>query len=248
MNQFPAEFSDLLSPRGRRILRGRDPEACARFRDGRQYFVTLRGMVGRERAAACRGLLDRGLYATLEDHRVRIPPDSIRRMRRAYSEKLGKTIRFRTAFLRRRTARSYQAAERIGLLGMMRSESFAAFAEAVTGLRLARGWDVQVICYGHGDYVGPHNDHHPDVPALRDGFVDFHLMFTNDAVAHQYLVYEERGHLSRMVDVNVQGGVSIYRLPFWHYATPLWGKPGRESEARRWLLLGTFQILGPAAA
>lgn len=242
MNRFPEEFSDLLTPRGRRILRGADPEACARFRDGRRYFVTLDGVVGRRRAAACMGLLDRGLYATLEDYRQRIPPDSISKMKRAYSEKLGKTIRFKTAFLRRRNARSYRAAEGIGLLRMMRSESFAAFAESVTGLRLGREWDVQVICYGHGDYVGPHNDHHPDVPGLKHGFVDFHLMFANDAVAHQYLVYEERGHLSRMVDVNVQGGVSIYRLPFWHYATPLWGKPGRETEARRWLLLGTFRI------
>jgi len=244
MDKFPKEFSDLLTPRGRRILEGAEPGACARFRDPRDYFVTLRGVVGRERADGCMALLDRGLYGALEDYRRRIPPDSITKMKRAYSETLGKTIRFKTAFLRRRTARSYRAAERTGLLWMLRSESFVRFAEAVTGLRLAREWDLQVICYGHGDYVGPHNDHHPDVESLRDGFVDFHLMFANDAVAHQYLVYEERGHLSQMVNVNLQGGVSVYRLPFWHYTTPLWGKPRREAEARRWLLLGTFQIEG----
>ena len=45
-------------------------------------------------------------------------------------------------------------------------------------------------------------------------------MFTNSAVAHQYLVYEEKGHFSKIVDINLQGGVSIYKLPFWHYTTP----------------------------
>ena len=73
---------------------------------------------------------------------------------------------------------------------------------------------------------------------MKDGFVDFHVMFTNKAVHHQYLVYEHRGHFSKIVDINVQGGISIYRLPFWHYTTPLAAKRGREADARRWLLLG----------
>jgi hypothetical protein len=32
----------------------------------------------------------------------------------------------------------------------------------------------------------------------------------------------------------------VYRLPFWHYTTPLVGRPGKEDAARRWVLLGTF--------
>jgi hypothetical protein len=32
----------------------------------------------------------------------------------------------------------------------------------------------------------------------------------------------------------------VYRLPFWHYTTPLAAKPGAEATARRWVLLGTF--------
>jgi len=31
--------------------------------------------------------------------------------------------------------------------------------------------------------------------------------------------------------------VSAYRLPFWHYTTPL---EGRGAKAARWLVLGTF--------
>ncbi len=36
------------------------------------------------------------------------------------------------------------------------------------------------------------------------------------------------------------GGVTCYRLPFWHYTTPMVAKRGREEQARRWVLLGTF--------
>ena len=83
----------------------------------------------------------------------------------------------KTAFFRRRTSRSYQAAETIGLLRMMRSESFVLFAESLTGLKLNRDRGIQVSCYEHGDYAGPHNDHHPESEFLKDGFVDFHVMF-----------------------------------------------------------------------
>jgi hypothetical protein len=43
-----------------------------------------------------------------------------------------------------------------------------------------------------------------------------------------------------MVDVNTPGGITVYRLPFWHYTTPLTARPGREKAARRWVVLGTF--------
>ena len=60
------------------------------------------------------------------------------------------------------------------------------------------------------------------------------------AVASQWLVYEQDGHFSAMADVNTVGGITAYRLPFWHYTTPLQARRGREAEARRWVLLGTF--------
>jgi hypothetical protein len=187
-------------------------------------------------------LLDDNLYQTLQIEQSGIPPESITDMEENYTETLPKTMRVKTAFFRRKSARSYRWAEKIGLLTMMRSESFALFAEAMTGLKLDRDYGIQVSCYEHGDYAGPHNDHHPESEYLKDGFVDFHVMFTNKAVAHHYLVYEEKGHFSKIVNINTQGGISVYRLPFWHYTTPLAGKPQREGEARRWLLLGTFQV------
>jgi hypothetical protein len=248
MKRFPDQFSDLLTPYGMRVLKGQVQEAISLFRATDHYFVNLERIIDKKKARECSELLDNHLYAHLAVEQGRIRPESISEMKYNYAESLNKTMRVKTAFFRRRTSSAYKAAEQIGLIQMMRSESFARFAEVVSGLRLNRTWEIQVSCYGHANYVGPHNDHHPESELMKRGFIDLHVMFTNDAVAHQYLVYEEEGHFSREVDINKQGGISVYKLPFWHYTTPLTGKKGREQEARRWLLLGTFSLAADVAA
>lgn len=243
MRKFPHQFSDILTPTGISVLEGRAKDSCSLFLNTQRYFATFDGAVDKSKAENCVEILDAHLYEHLSVEQRKIPPESITKMKRNYAEVLSKTMHIKTAFFRKRSARSYQAAERIGLLRMMRSSTFTDFAEAVTGFKLDRDLSLQVSCYEQGDYVGPHNDHHPENETIKDGYVDFHVMFTNNSVAHQYLVYEEKGHFSKIVDVNIQGGISIYKLPFWHYTTPLAGNPGHEQTARRWLLLGTFRIL-----
>jgi hypothetical protein len=244
MRKFPHEFSDLLTPAGLSILKGEDKNFRSLFLAPKKYFAKFDGAIDQSKAESCAGILDRHLYPHLGVVQRKIPPESITKMKRNYSEALTKTLRIKTAYFQRRSAHAHQAAERVGLLPMMRSSTFTDFAEVVTGLTLDRNLNIQLICYDQGDYSGPHNDHHPEDESIKRGFVDFHVMFTNRAVAHQYLIYAERGHFSKIVDVNVQGGISIYKLPFWHYTTPLAGKPGHERDARRWLLLGTYRILG----
>lgn len=213
------------------------------FTQSDRYFAAFHNLISPCVADGCMRLLDTHLRDTLAVEERSIPPESITEMTENYQETLNKTIHVKTAFFRRRTSRSYRAAEEIGLLTMMRSESFAQFAEALSGLKLNHDRGIQVSCYEQGDYAGPHNDHHPEYEPYKNGFIDFHVMFSNTAVAHHYLVYAEDGHFSKMVNVNMKGGISIYRLPFWHYTTPLMAKRGRESQARRWLLLGSFEIL-----
>lgn len=242
MQRFPREFSDLLSPAGLRILKGTSPNNRNLFKGGRAYFANFPNLIKRDQVDTCMALLDKNLYPHLSLEARGIPRESITKMKENYEERLNKTMHIKTAFFRRKDARSYRAAEGIGLLQFMRSESFVAFAESVTGFKLVRDWSIQVTCYEHGDYAGPHNDHHPENETFRDGFIDVHVMFANKAVDHHYLVYEQKGHFSKIVDINTRGGVSVYKLPFWHYTTPLAGKAGRETEARRWLLLGTFEI------
>jgi hypothetical protein len=96
-----------------------------------------------------------------------------------------------------------------------------------------------VLRYGPGDYAGPHNDHHPENAAARGSYVDLHLSLCAPGVAHQWLVYSRAGHFSEIVSVACPASITAYRLPFWHYTTPLVAKPGVRN-ANRWVLLGTF--------
>jgi hypothetical protein len=238
--RFPREFSELLTPRGLQILES--PDKSAQFQNSDGYFANYPNLIRRSAATSCMQLLDEHFYDFLRVEQRMISPESITGMKENYSDTLNKTMHVKTATLNRRATKAYKAAERIGLLRMMQSESFAAFAEAITGYKLDRELNMQVSCYEQGDYAGPHNDHHPEYPLIKDGYVDFHVMFANQGVDHHYLVYAENGHFSKIVDINIHGAISVYKLPFWHFTTPLAAKPGQERTARRWLLLGSFVI------
>jgi hypothetical protein len=242
MKKFPAEFSDILSDHGLRILRGDAKNVCSTFSDLNRRFIFLPNIIDKKVATECTRILDDRLYPHLKTELKKIPADSITRMTQDFSEALAKTMHAKTAFFERRTARAYQAAEDTQLLKMLRSQSFIDFGESITGCRLAEKIDCQVLCYEQGDYVGPHTDHYPEDESRRDGYIDIHIMFSNSAVSHQWLVYEAKGYFSKILSINVQGGIAVYKLPFWHYTTPLVSKPGREDQARRWVLLGTFGL------
>ncbi|RKI00176.1 hypothetical protein D7Y04_17240 [Corallococcus sp. AB038B] len=243
--RLPTQFADFLTPKGRRILEGRDSETCGALLDPTRPFIALQGVIDVKKAAEARDILDAALRDTLVTMEDPIPEDSISGMVENYTEALPKTVRVRTALLESRRSRSWRAAEAVGLRALLRSDTFAAFAATVSGRPLKRGWGIQVLCYGPGDYTGPHNDHHPEEADARDGYVDMHVSLTLPAVDHQYLVYAKDGHFSELTKVSTVGGITVYRLPFWHYTTPLVAKPAKEDAARRWVLLGTFLDAAP---
>ena len=232
---IPAEFEDLLSRAGRRVLAGSHP-LCGALADPRRRFLAADDLLDRAKTARLRRVLEKTLTPTLEPLDKPVPPETIWEMRRDYGELLPKTARARTVFFDSRREPGVRAAGRIGLVRMMRSPSFRAFAEALAGRRLRAGWGLQVLRYGPGDYAGPHNDHHPENPEARRGYLDLHLSLCTPGVAHQWLVYARAGHFSEIVSVAGPATVTAYRLPFWHYTTPLAGSP----KAARWVLLGTF--------
>lgn len=80
------------------------------------------------------------------------------------------------------------------MVGLLRSASFAAFAEVLAGRPLRRRWGIQTLCYVPGDYSGPHNDHHPEEAEAKDGYIDVHVTLATRGVAHQWLVYAHDGH------------------------------------------------------
>ena len=241
MKAFPREFADLLSPKGRRILEGRDPTFVGALAEKGRFFAAAAGAVDRLKARAALAALDASLAPHLRRLERGIPPESITAQTRNHQERLIKTVRVSTAYLERRNSAAWRAAERIGLIAMTASDTWHRFAEVLAGRALDRRAGRQVLCYGDGDYSGPHTDHHPEDPRARDGYVDLHLTLAGPAVAHQWLVYPEDGHFRHVLDVATLGGITAYRLPFWHYTTPLAAKRGQAQAARRWVVLGTFR-------
>jgi hypothetical protein len=239
LHRFPAEFADLLSAKGRRVLAGTSPIAGA-LADPRRRFLAADGLLDPKKLEAGRLLLERQLLAHLTRIDRPIPPEAIWGMSENYGDLLPKAMRVSTASFERRRGRAWAAAERIGLAAMLRSASFRAFAEGIAGRALAPRWGIQALCYGPGDYAGPHNDHHPEEPRARHGYLDIHLTLAGPGVAQQWLVYAVAGHFTRIEPAARPGRLTAYRLPLWHYTTPLVARRGREDKARRWVLLGTF--------
>jgi hypothetical protein len=235
---IPVEFEDLLTPAGRRVLAGTHA-LCGTLANPRTRFLARDDLLDRRKAERVRRVLEASLVDTLELMERPIPPESISAMRHDYGERLPKTSRAHTIYFESRREPGVKAAERIGLVRLMRSASFRAFGEALAGRRLASGWGLQALRYGPGDYAGPHNDHHPENKDARAGYIDLHLSLCSPGVAHQWLVYSRAGHFSEIVSVAKAAAVTAYRLPFWHYTTPLVAKRGR-ADAVRWVLLGTF--------
>jgi hypothetical protein len=239
LRQFPAEFESILSAKGRRLLAGRSDLAGA-LADPRRRFLAADGLLDPRQVEGARRLLEKALLPHLSSIDRPIPPEATWEMRRNYGELLPKTMRTSTATFERKRGRAWQAAEAIGLVAMLGSQSFRGFAEAIAGRALAKPWGMQALCYGPGDYAGPHNDHQPENPKARQGYVDIHLSLPSRDVAQQFLVYAQSGHFTKIESVAKPGRITAYRLPLWHYTTPLAAKPGREASARRWVLLGTF--------
>lgn len=245
MDRFPAELDDLLSPRGRRLLND-PPQLEALIRKRHSPLVVLENVIDDGVARECIKLLDEAMFPALRRMHFPIPRTAITSMKKNYTETLPKTVRVRTATFNSARSKALDAARECGLAQMMLSKSLLRIAQSVTAPPLFGDyWSRQVICYESGDYSGPHNDHHPERKETRNGFLDLHVMFSNDDVASQSLVYEDRGYLSAVHEVSSRAAIAIYRLPFWHYTTPLVPRPGREKTARRWLLLASFDYDPP---
>lgn len=247
LKDFPSEFAALLNRRGRAILNGRASSLTIGLKRAGKRYVSFPNVIESNKVVDCIQLLRRSMYPKMRRVDVPIPREALTEMRKDYSELLPKAMLLKSAPLVSKAARDTRAAVEIGLLAMLRSASMYEFAQRVSGLHLDRDIGCQVLCYEHGDYVGPHNDHQPESDPMMRGYVDVQVTLTSRDVEHQYLVYEVAGHLSHSVFIAEPSLISVYWLPFWHYVTPLVASHKRERTAQRWLLLSSFEIDSGAA-
>lgn len=237
---MPADFADLLTPRARAALDAGMPRLAGALADPARPFAALPGLLDARRCERALAALEDGMRDCLAPLSAKIPPESIWNQTRSFQERLPKVARMSSAYLGRRGSRAWTRADRAGVIDLLGSASLRRFAELLVGRALSPRIGRQILCYGAGDYIGPHHDHHPDIPAARQGYLDIHLSLVTPAVRRQQLVYARDGHLTEVVEVARQGLITAYRLPFWHYATPLEARRGRSGDARRWVLLASF--------
>ncbi len=236
---IPSQFADLLNAKGRRALEGEVRGLTGILKTGRR-FIAANDLLDPAKSRGLLAALEKNVAPFLTSMQSPIPPESIWGMEENYAELLPKTVRVQTVTMSSRGSKGAKAVEAVGLQRLLRSDTFGRFAEVLSGRKVRKRWGTQVLAYGAGDYAGPHNDHHPEDAEARDGYTDVHLTFCTSAVARQSLVYAPLGHFSEEASVRTLGGVTAYRLPFWHYTTPLMARRGQEKTARRWVLLGTF--------
>jgi hypothetical protein len=236
---FPAEFSAFLSPAGRRRM----ARCAGALADADPPFLALAGALDAAAVARGRAALEARMLPLLSRIDVPIPDWTIWNQTRSFQERLPKVARLRTATLERRGTRAWRAAEEIGVVALLRSQSLRRFGEALTGRRLKPGAGCQILCYGPGDYMGPHHDHHPDSPGARDGYLDIHIGMSAPAVRRQTLLLARGGHLTETIELARPSLIAAYRLPFWHQIGPLEPRRGADpATALRWVLLASFRF------
>ncbi len=231
MKRFPEDFAQLLSGRGRRVLAGRDRALCGAL--GRERFVSSGGLFDARLVSEVPELLERGFGARMQEMSEPAPAANASQVsHRDVLPKVGRVLT--TPFDGKGDAALGD--DETGLATMLRSAAYRAFVERLCGRPVKGPEAIQVLCYRPGDYAGPHTDHQPEDADVRGGYTDVHLTFCTPGVKRQLLVYERESHLSEVAQLSQSGALTAYRLPFWHYTTPLEG----TLESRRWLVLGSF--------
>src|SRR4051812_8611312 len=118
MKRFPAELEDLLSPRGRRVLAGKD-RISGVLAAGLQ-FVSAPDLLSPKLAREALVLLEETMRDVLTPLDTPIPRDSIAGMKKNYAELLPKTVRVSTALMASGRSKGSQRAAEIGLTGLLR--------------------------------------------------------------------------------------------------------------------------------
>ena len=237
MEKFPSEFSDFI------ISSPSSWSGNGRLGNNGEHVKWFPNLVKPALAKQAILLLEKNMGPYMRTWNVPVSRQLITGLRYNFTESLPKTFRNDSVLLNSPRAAASAMAKKINLLQMLGSESLRRFAEICSGYTLDPDPGFQVSRYRAGDFIGPHNDHHPEDWNLRKGYVDLNITLTTPSVASQYFIYEHKGMLNRMVNVSVPSGVTVSHLPYWHQVTPLVAREGKEREAQRWLMLVSFSII-----
>lgn len=223
----------MLSAEGREVLAGRHP-ACGVLL--REKFYASSGWLDRDACDGATALLERVFGVHMVVQQQKLPPATA--ATRPNDDQLPKMGRMRMLpSVGGAESLAVELATQCGLLPMVQSESYRVFCEALSGRKLEGPHTTQLFAYRQGDSAGPHTDHHPEEPRMVNGYTDVHVTFSSPGIREQLIVYERDGYFSEQRSIAATGTVTAYRLPVWHYTTPLQADAPWDV---RWLVLGSF--------
>jgi hypothetical protein len=230
VKRFPEELEALLSPRGKRLLAGRDGAVAeALARDG---AVVVTGLFDAKAVRAAPALLAKTFRKSLTRVETKAPPPAEAGTLSAL-ERLPRMERVSFAPFGAVDSNASTRAEEIGLTALCRSESFRALAAALTGAPKRAADTHEVLALAERDYLGPRPGHFAGAEA---GAVELFLSFAS-GVKRQFLVHEREGHLEAMHELPDGPALVAVSRPRWRYLTPLEG----TKAAQRWLVGQSFE-------
>jgi hypothetical protein len=230
---FAGGLASLLTQVGARLLEA-GPGGGTLAKTGARAAV-YSGAIDPSAAASCASALERSIEPHLVRQRYVLPSET-----RAWQVMPFSQRRW-SCPLRDPTSASYAAAQAVGVIELLDSDSVRRLAERLSGFELApvpgaRG----LFCYGPGDYIGPHTDVGPDPEAADRIYLSF--TFSDRQPAQQIFVWEGDEGLTEAADVGGGAVIQILREPTWHYTTPLVAPARASGPVRRWLAGRKFRV------
>ena len=238
---FPSSWTAAMNAQGRECLRKWADTSTEPHLSGNVPMSVSANVLKPAVSDSMRETLYKSFYPLLETGNKQIPSEAMSGLEESGTERLPKTYHLKGCSLDETDSEAYNRACNLGVLSLLNSEELLNVAEGVSNYTLEGPVGRELLCYEEGDYSGPHTDHHPNDPHRNSGYVDIHLTLCNEYVSQQLLVCSRNNHLSQQFDVGRNSAISLSRLPVWHYTTPLVAKSGHQEDARRWLLLATYQ-------
>lgn len=219
------------------------PPSISPLPHSQKFFTLPEAFLDLETAKKLLHTLQRQVEPHLIPLSQTIDPKLTLHQRLNYSEIFKKVMRVKT--LRLDNPKSKSIWESCNIEALISPKLARQCCEKLFGRTFLPSFGRQVVCYSEGDYFGPHNDHHPELPHMRHGYVDFHYYVCTPEVDSQFIVYENKGHLNKLVSLAQPVGLNIYQLPFWHYTTPLQVRSDSTGKGRRWIVMYTFYFSDP---
>ncbi len=218
-------------------------EALSRIKPSGNFNVIPANILDPQTASRVLSIMEHKVKSNLRPLETKIHPKLTKNQKLNYGEKIHKVMRVKT--FRIENSKHEALWNSYQLEQLVSPQLARKVCEKLFQCKFRKEVGKQIVSYFEGDYFGPHNDHHPELPHMKNGYVDFHYYVNHADVEYQMLVHEDRGHLNKFYSLNHFAGLNVYRLPFWHYTSPLQVKPGSSKKAARWIIMYTFYFEQP---